>query len=71
MQVKGLECSTFNAYQLTWNNKRALTEFIKECLDRALATIGWCNIFLKVIVEVLAARRSDHKPLWTCFKPSP
>ncbi|XP_059458269.1 uncharacterized protein LOC132187853 [Corylus avellana] len=47
----------------TWNNRREDDGFIKERLDRATANTGWCNLFKKFELRVLAARTSDHKPL--------
>jgi hypothetical protein len=54
----------FKGSKFTWCNYREGNEFIKERLDRALATPGWCYLFPNVEVEVLAAQSSDHKPLW-------
>jgi hypothetical protein len=51
-----------------WNNRRDSDNFIKERLDRALATTEWCCFFLELVVKVLAARSSNHKPLWICFQ---
>jgi hypothetical protein len=53
----------FKGSKITWANKRDPSNFIKERLDRALATGGWCEHFLEVVVEVLPTRSSDHKPL--------
>lgn len=55
--------------KFTWSNKRDSVDFIKERLDRALATGSWCARFSEVYVEVLVARSSDHRPLWIRFKP--
>lgn len=54
----------------TWCNGRGPREFIKERLDMGLATQEWCNNFLEVVLEVLAARSADHKPLWIRFCPN-
>jgi hypothetical protein len=43
---------------------------VKERLDRALATEGWCSRFPEVVVNVLPTRSSDHKPLWIQFLPN-
>jgi len=53
--------------KFTWTNKRSPGEFIKARLDRALANPGCASRYLDVLVEVLVARSSDHKPLWICF----
>jgi exonuclease III len=66
----GLGNLGYRGPKFTWSNKRDSFDFIKERLDRALATGGWCARFSKVSVEVLAARSSDHCPLWIRFKPS-
>jgi hypothetical protein len=44
----------FKGSKYTWSNKRGSVEFVKERLDRALATRGWCDKFPDVEVEVLA-----------------
>ena len=46
-----------------WNNGRHDGNFIKERLDRAMANREWLALFREVIVFVLAARASGHKPL--------
>jgi hypothetical protein len=62
------ECSLgdpgYKGSKFTWCNDREGAACIKERLDQALATEGWCEHFSDVKVEVLAARSSDHKPLW-------
>jgi hypothetical protein len=54
----------FKGSKFTWRNHREGQEFIKERLDRALANAGWCAQFSDAEVVVMAARVSDHKPLW-------
>ncbi|GLT60766.1 hypothetical protein SLA2020_335180 [Shorea laevis] len=39
----------------------------KERLDRAVATTGWCDLFPHYKVEILAARRSDHAPIFMSY----
>jgi hypothetical protein len=51
-------------WKFTWSNKRDSAEFVKERLDRALATSGWCSCFPEVVVHMPPALTSDHKPLW-------
>jgi hypothetical protein len=53
----------YTGSKYTWFNCRQDAGFTKERLDRAVANIGWCNLFKKVEVYILAARTSDHKPL--------
>lgn len=55
--------------RFTWRNKQESSNFIKERLDRALASEGWCNAFPNAIVEILPTRTYDHTPLWVRFKP--
>lgn len=47
----------------TWSNKHEDDMFTKERLDRAVANVAWISIFIQAIVDVLATRCSDHKPL--------
>lgn len=54
----------YKGAQFTWTNCRYDGEFIKECLDRAVANSEWSTIFREATVHVLAARSSDHKPIW-------
>jgi polyhydroxyalkanoate synthesis regulator phasin len=60
----------FKGPKFTWRNGREPTSFIKERLDRALATEGWLTEFPIAVVEVLPNRTSDHNPLWIRFKPN-
>jgi hypothetical protein len=39
------------------------SSFMKERLDRVLATHEWCDMNPRFWVEVLAARSSNHAPL--------
>ncbi|XP_062155097.1 uncharacterized protein LOC133863122 [Alnus glutinosa] len=57
----------YRGSKYTWSNKRSSPDFIKARLDRALVNPGWCSRHPDVLVEVLAARSSDHKPLWIQF----
>jgi hypothetical protein len=66
----GLGDLGYRGPKFTWHNKRESSEFVKERLDRVLATGGWCAWFLMVVVEVLAALSSDHNPLWIRFQPN-
>jgi hypothetical protein len=51
----------------TWTNYRQDGSFFKERLGRAVANMGWIQLYKKVEVNVLAARTSDHKPLFISF----
>jgi hypothetical protein len=42
-------------------------ELHKERLDRAVANMGWIQLYKQVEVHILAARTSDHKPLMVSF----
>ncbi|XP_062163754.1 uncharacterized protein LOC133870607 [Alnus glutinosa] len=53
----------YKGSKYTWCNDREGVGFIKERLDRALATEGWCVQYPDVEVEVMSARSLDHKPL--------
>lgn len=61
----------YRGSKFTWSNKRYSRELIKERLDRALATAGWCANVPETTVEVMAARSSDHRPLWVSFTSPP
>ncbi|XP_059441456.1 uncharacterized protein LOC132173838 [Corylus avellana] len=47
----------------TWSNKREDRHFTQERLDRALSNLAWTDLFPNHLVEVMAARSSDHSPL--------
>jgi hypothetical protein len=51
----------------TWSNKRHDGTYTKERLDRAVANSGWCGMYKSAGVEVMAARASDHHPLFVSF----
>jgi exonuclease III len=57
----------FTGSKYTWTNCRQDGSFIKERLDRAVANLGWIQLYKKVEVHILAARTSDHKPLFISF----
>lgn len=57
----------YKGSKFTWCNHCEGDDFIKERLDCALANAGWCAHFPDVEVEILAARSSDHKPMWVRF----
>jgi hypothetical protein len=57
----------YDGAKFTWTNCRYDGEFIKERLDRAVANSYWSTIFREVSVNVLAARSSNHKPIWVKY----
>jgi len=56
----------YRGSKYTWWNKRD-SVFVKERLDRAVATLDWCAKFPNSIVEVFPATTSDHSPLYVHF----
>jgi hypothetical protein len=48
-------------------NKREQGIFVKERLDRGLASPEWCSLFPNAGIEVEATFCSDHLPLWLRF----
>lgn len=60
----GLSDMGFTVSRFTWSNKKTDAMFTKERLDRVVATIGFASKFSQLIVEVLAARTSDHTHLY-------
>jgi len=57
----------YRGSKFTWSNGRDSSDFIKERLDRAVATPRWCANFSNVSVETLPVSNSDHKPLLLIF----
>jgi len=53
----------FSGAKYTWSNRRRDCMFTKERLDRAVGTISFAQKFPQLLVDVLAARCSDHAPL--------
>lgn len=60
----------YRGSKFTWSNKRSSAEFVKERMDRALATAGSCGQYPDAVVEVLPTRSSDHRSLWIRFQPN-
>jgi hypothetical protein len=54
----------FRGPKFTWSNKRGRGVFVKERLDRGLASPDWCALFPKAGIEVDVSTCSDHLPLW-------
>jgi hypothetical protein len=61
---------SFKGSKFTCSNKQDSWGFVKERLDRALATPEWCGQFSNSSVEVLMVTTSDHRPLWLRFNSS-
>jgi hypothetical protein len=66
----GLGDLGYKGAKYTWSNQRPSSAFVKEGLDRALATSGWCRHFPEVSVTVLPTQSSDHLPLWIQMQDS-
>lgn len=61
----------FIGYPYTWRNRRD-DDFIHERLDRALASEGWVQLYLKACVErVRGIRASNHALLALKTEPPP
>jgi len=54
----------FSGPRFTWSNRKTDYMFTKESLDRAVANNQFALRFPQLTVEVLAARSSDHAPLY-------
>jgi hypothetical protein len=54
----------FKGLIFTWYNKRERGVFVKERMDRGLASPGWCALFPNVGIEVDGTSCSDHHQLW-------
>jgi hypothetical protein len=57
----------YRGAKYTWTNCRYGGGFIKERIDRVVANTEWSAIYREVVVDVLAARSSDHKPILVNF----
>lgn len=64
--------------RFNWQNTLDRQNFIRERLDRAVASIDWLNLNPKVVLKYLNMEYSDRKPILVCtngdtgefFKPS-
>jgi hypothetical protein len=54
----------FKGQKFTWSNKREKGVFVKERLDRGLASPDWCALFPNAGIEVDVSFCSDHHLLW-------
>ena len=59
----GLQDLGFFGPKFTWLDQRAYGLHIREQLDRAMATLGWINIFPEAKLFHLTSPVSDHSPL--------
>lgn len=53
----------FEGCRFTWDNGHQGTTFIRECLDRALASKDWVMYFHQAKVTHLLKKTSDHNPI--------
>ncbi len=60
----------FRGSKFTWRNYREDGGFVKEWLDRGVATPAWCSYFPDVVLEVLPVSCYDHNPLWLSLTPT-
>lgn len=54
----------YRGSKFTWSNKQESRAFLKEQLDRAVASPSWGTHFPNSVVEVLPTTNSDHNPIW-------
>lgn len=57
----------YRGSKFTWSNKQYAASFVKERLDRAVATPAWCAHYHNSVIEVLLASTSNHRPLYLQF----
>jgi len=57
----------YQGSKYTWSNCREAFDFVKERLDRAIATPRWCATFPNVSVDILLVSNSVHKPFLLKF----
>ncbi|XP_062167008.1 uncharacterized protein LOC133873303 [Alnus glutinosa] len=57
----------YRGSKYTWSNKRDLTVFVKERLDRSVASPDWYANFPNFVVDVLPVSTLDHRLLWLQF----
>lgn len=54
---------SFRGPKYTWSNCRESREYIKECLDRGVANVAWCEIFPSAEILVEGQTNLDHAML--------
>ncbi|XP_059446454.1 uncharacterized protein LOC132178000 [Corylus avellana] len=57
----------YSGPKFTWSNKRQDDTYSQERLDRAVGNRGWCDMYKSARVLVMAARASDHNPIFVSF----
>ncbi|GAU39464.1 hypothetical protein TSUD_158950 [Trifolium subterraneum] len=65
----GLIDIELTGYPFTWFKSLGTARAVEEKLDRALANMDWCNMFVDAKLECLTTTASDHYPLllsWEC-----
>lgn len=60
----GLQDLGFLGEQFTWEKFRGTDNWVKERLDRGLATQTWIDMFPDAVVKVIELSTSDHLPLF-------
>jgi hypothetical protein len=53
----------FRGPKYTWSNCRESWEYIKECIDRGVANVEWCELFPSAEIQVMGQSNSDHAML--------
>jgi hypothetical protein len=67
LEDSGLTDLGFTEPKFTWCNGRSGEDFTRERLDRAVANMGWNELFDVVEVSVLAQSQSEHHPIIVDF----
>ncbi|KAJ4749124.1 DNAse I-like superfamily protein [Rhynchospora pubera] len=65
----GLMDLGYHGAAYTWSNKRQPHSIILQRLDRALATVPWCNAFPAAKLFHLPKANSDHCPILLSLEP--
>ncbi|GAU10613.1 hypothetical protein TSUD_422120, partial [Trifolium subterraneum] len=65
----GLVDLELHGYPFTWFKSLGTIRAVEEKLDRALASVEWCNLFNHAKLECLTTTASDHYPLLLNWEP--
>ncbi|XP_048336347.2 uncharacterized protein LOC125424078 [Ziziphus jujuba] len=57
---------SFSGKRFTWENKQEGRAYIKERLDRDLASQDWISLFSDATIHHLPMEQSDHAPILLC-----